>query len=827
MKIRPFFIIIMICAIFLSSCRNISSNVQVSKDSIDINSFKKIQVGMDKIAVYESGNSIAFLNPVNTSVELSDKISGKIWSTNPFDINQDLIASPLVKNQMNSQFEISYIFNEAIKVVNNYDESVFKKQYEVFVKSNQMLIVYTLGDISKTIDEIPKMISEKRFNQFFVDNKILSTDEIETIKKCYKLDETSRIYSWKKNNYGSYVNDAIKYIEKSGYTIEDFYTDSKENHLDYKISEKSIFKIPILYTFSENNLKVDVPLDMVVYPKNYPIIKLDLLKYMCSGKTDGYLFVPDGSGAVIDYNGNKNPQDLYSAKVYLEDYNIGSNNIAMNKQPVLLPVYASVSKDSAIFAVIENGDGMAYIHAQRAGFNCEYNTINSSFNIVDFDYLKLKNGAGTSKIPMFSSNPYKGNITINYYFLQNEKATISEMASIYRKTLFSDKKKNNGSDDEGIYLNIINGVYGTQNNFGFVNNATVPLTTFKQTKKIIEALKAKEISNLKIELTGWMQGGYNAQVDLSNAHVDNSLGDEKEFKDLIQFSNENSAQIFPSVKVTTVDKLGGMFSKNIFGLSLDQSVERTYKNDTIKNTVVPNSYVVSPFYINNILNNFNKVYSKFKTNTICFEDIGNMYYADYNKSHNVDSQTALMTIQDLIRNQRDKYKSIMVKTANARILPYVDYVLETPMSSSNYNIFDFDVPFYQMVIRGNVKYSGDVLNKSSDINEDLLKCIEYGSNAMFRLTFNEKELKNVSANELNLESSNFLYWIDDIENANKQLAPVLEKINGCEIVKFERLNEDVRMITYSNGVRIIVNYSSNAYNYNNEIIPPKQWKIFA
>lgn len=46
---------------------------------------------------------------------------------------------------------------------------------------------------------------------------------------------------------------------------------------------------------------------------------------------------------------------------------------------------------------------------------------------------------------------------------------------------------------------------------------------------------------------------------------------------------------------------------------------------------------------------------------------------------------------------------ILADSANAYALPYVSHITNVPLSSSHFDVFDEDIPFYQLVMHGVIR----------------------------------------------------------------------------------------------------------------------------
>lgn len=145
-----------------------------------------------------------------------------------------------------------------------------------------------------------------------------------------------------------------------------------------------------------------------------------------------------------------------------------------------------------------------------------------------------------------------------------------------------------------------------------------------------------------------------------------------------------------------------------------------------------------------------------------------------------------------------------VLPVNAYVLPYADVVIDAP-SSSELNLTDKSVPFFQMVVHGFIDYAGDPLNFSHDMEYELLKMIETGAYPYFTLMYEDNSvLKNTDFDYL--LSTNYKRWLlrmSEIYSAvNHALAPVKDQ----RIVSHEEIVDGVFKTTYENGYSTIVNY---------------------
>ena len=91
-----------------------------------------------------------------------------------------------------------------------------------------------------------------------------------------------------------------KLFEQAGYTADDYAVDMSETDEKENIS----FTIPIEYRLTENGLSVSVPTKEIEEKGGAVISRIRVLPFFGAAGTDadGYMFVPDGSGALINLN---------------------------------------------------------------------------------------------------------------------------------------------------------------------------------------------------------------------------------------------------------------------------------------------------------------------------------------------------------------------------------------------------------------------------------------------------------------------------------------------------------------------------------------------
>jgi hypothetical protein len=163
----------------------------------------------------------------------------------------------------------------------------------------------------------------------------------------------------------------------------------------------------------------------------------------------------------------------------------------------------------------------------------------------------------------------------------------------------------------------------------------------------------------------------------------------------------------------------------------------------------------------------------------------------------------------------------MISGGNLYALAHADDLIGAPLAHNAKNIIDDEIPFYAMIVSGSLEYAGTPVNLSSarDEREILLRLIEHGASPRFTFTY-------ASATDMKYTGLNFLYstyygnWAGRAAGLYHTVNGVLGPLSGVAVLRHEILPDGLRLVTYENGTRIILNYSGETGHLGGEIVPP-------
>lgn len=797
-----------------------------------------LPAGMQQVA--ETDELVLFVDSETAQVAVKNKADGTVSYSYPPKADEDEIANDYMKSILKSQLIVTYYesgINSTASELNSFDNCIKAKSFKVETVENGVKIIYKFTSPEGDAAKFPESISPERFSQKFLDNPNLTDEEKDYIERRFRLDESTGRYYYKTTSADSIIEKVLAIFEKAGYTMEDTKIDNAETpkeedpYGDGEEEDNTIYipeiTIPVAYTLSDNGFSAAIDMKEVKSPDDIYLTDIALLpSFYAAQKNDGYIFVPDGSGALIETNNDRVVSENIDISLYGRDRGRYVEKNTTVQQNAALPVFGMKVNQGAFIAVIEDGDAIASIKAYKGGNLDTYNRVYSSFNVVYHDFQRISSGDTNRKIPVYQREPYKGSIKVNYMLLNGKDASYVGMASRYRTYLMKNDgmSKKKAEDALPFYLETWGAVTKNKRFWIFSYMGLDAMTTFDQSNELAMMLKEKGVSNLNLKLTAWFNGGIDQTIP-TKIKPDGVLGGNGGFKRLIKSAQENGYKLYPDVRFTSAPA-GSGFSK---GSSAVKAVDNMYASDSIfepvtgtayktnDNALLKYRYLISNTKLSKTIDKFIKKYSKYDVSGLSIQDMGQYIDSDFDRKHPINRQDSKQVITEQVKRLADNW-DILVSGGNQNVMPYADAALEVPMQSSDLNIVDRTIPFYQIVFHGLVDYAGQPLNLASSPNEEMLKCLEYGAVPYYRFIYQPSSaMKDTMYNDQ--YALGYTDWIDSAAEFYQQANELLNDVQGQFIVGHNELAADVFETVYENGVRIIVNYNDTEVTAAGQQIP--------
>lgn len=685
-------------------------------------------------------------------------------------------------------------------------------------------------------------------------------------KYTFAIENKENGYIWWSSFYNTDEGNGVQVSRRSTLlSIDVVGTESKavETARAYdKNVEKSLQKIEngVKFTFRYKKFDITVPLEVVINSDGsftatvpadeivegrpetdeqgntgYQIVTVNVLENFggTDRTTDGYMIVPDGSGAVINYNNGAPSGDnnTYEAKVYGRDLAIGLLSADPVIEDVTMPVIARINKgeneDNGLVIISTDGDAYGIVHAAVTGQNV------TDLNDCWFEYTlrttdKYYMGNSNEPLTVFEAYGIKtGDLSTTYYPISGEELDYIDVADTYRKyltdTLGVEKKTK--SDSAPFYLTLFGGTTKTQSVLGFPVEIETAATTYKEALEIIRLVEEKGVTDIKIIYEDFNTAGIVGDV-ACNFQYSNLLGGKKDYQELYSHIQEKGYEIFPSCDIMEFKKSGNGYS---FTLNASKQITKAYATQTpfelafgLPHLIRPAWTILSPYYFEDIFNKLSKTFKEEGATGISLNQAANTLYSDFsrfnknNRNYFVREDTVEI-LQNGYQKLKDDGFTILAENPNQYMLKYVDYIKDVPLYSSNYDIFDYDIPFTEMVLHGLIPYTTKAINRSADAQELRLLALATGTPVHYEMMY-EKPNKFADSDYDTLYYTYYLGWIDNAANEYKLFKDVISSVSDAKINDYNRINSKEIETTFDNGATIYVNLETEEVKVNGKTV---------
>ena len=677
----------------------------------------------------------------------------------------------------------------------------------------------------------------------FATGEIYVEDKI-TGKKWYSnpVDREEDQIAKNKNRLNSQLVITCLNVRTSSTVSSDSYAKSVQlGSMDYELLTNGVrfnftfpevgIKIYLDYCLCEDGLLAEVSGIEELWNEEYVLQELELLPYFGAGALgdEGYLFVPDGSGAIIELNNGKQKYNTFSKMVFGADSTFVTENAVGIQEMALLPVFGIKCNENAFLAVIQSGESAATIKASISEKTDSYNTVYSTAVYrKDSRIEQTQNDLDQKQVMEYSDNLLaETKYAVKYSFLREEQADYSGMAQIYKEYLSNDRDASLLADDNYLILDIYGAVSIEKYILGVKTPIITPLTTYKEVCNIVKELKDRGVERLIVNYIGAMDGGFENQI-VNEVKHEKKLGTKKDFLEMIQYLEEEGVILFLESDPIHIYKNGnGYRGKRDGNRSMFGAYTYEYDFTLNKDTAIIESRrnLLASKLVADVINDFSKSVQSSGISGVSFSGIGEFLYSDMQEGPRYTVREESMNLWTGALAEAEKNSEyVMVHNGNAYCLPYVDVVTDVAGSGSEYDVTDQSIPFYQLAVSGNVLVAADAINKSVNYDYDFLKTIENGSCLKFNIIAADASTL-VGTEYDDMVFFQYDQWKDIIVEQYLEKNELAEKLKGQKFVEHRMLEKDVYMSVYDSGTAVIVNYSDEQYQYGDAIVEEKEYSV--
>ena len=574
---------------------------------------------------------------------------------------------------------------------------------------------------------------------------------------------------------------------------------------------------------TDAGLMVRVPDEHIVHNGSNILHKLHIMPFFGASQSDGipgYVFVPDGSGALIRFQKPRAYMSSFSSRVYGQDHAvrrpaaITSAVHETGRMMVHLPLFgiAHGGRQNAFLAVAVSGDAFMEIEASPAGATTEFTWACAKF-IYRSQYLQptSKAGGGFTALQPETNTVNAG---MEYIFLSGEDADYVGMAKAYRERLRQEGVLTAKGANGPIKLRLE--ALMAEPAKGLLSNRTQVMTRISDVSRWVDELSGSGVSAMSVVLWGFERGGVNGHT-LNSFAVDKGVGKAKEIE--LLYHKLKQAQSDLVLRKEIFSGYEGQMHRSGLAFHMDGGLidwldvtkplfQRTFYNGVDAMRSYVDSYERNPYFMRNI----------------ALSGLSTQLFSDYRRNRTIHRNDMIDEIQTILETAGRHTGWMPLYTPNAYALKYADAVYDVPMHTSRFIYQTDTVPFIQIVLSGSIAYFAPAMNFGTNTVEEILRHIDFGAYPSYVLT-QEYSSKLASTNLNNIYSSRYDDLKPYIINSYLAINDILKSVQGKSIEKRIIPEDGIVIVGYEGGTEIVINYTGQGFIHRGQRVEPLSAQI--
>lgn len=786
-----------------------------------------------EVVVAQNGGKTLTVNTADMSFEVKDDATGyrfRSYAKGGSAGSEKALLSLTYLGENNNLYEW-----------NSYDNCVAFSSYALYQIENGVRININLneGESNRFYEYLPKKMGVETFEETFKGGveRLMEEGELDettgnrylnTLSLVYKRSLTEECYAvtYTGNPPVSATNQLIEVTKLVGYTTEMLLEDADTFGFTVAFTEPAQFDLVLELTLDEaGNLIAHVPTGSIVSHNDYYTAQsVTLLPNFGATSVeeyeDGYILVPDGSGALVRFNSYISNVTDYKRPFYDNDFYSDYYYMPEYAQELYMPVYgvlygAAEDTEKGFLAVIEEGARTAYMNVKLASAGADsakYNKAYTSFEIEQYKRVKIDGEYSTdSGTYLVNTGMQDLDLTIRYQ-LYGADASYYELAKGYQKYLAEKEGMTvqYGDGSAQLYLEVVGGLNIASRFVGIPYSRAYSMTTYEELLKIMESMDG---ISYRLQYDGAFNGGWNTKLN-RGADLASQNGSRSKLKKVLSYAQEKGIPLYMQVALSEIWEGGNGFRASNHAirdyanekvvLSRYQSVLGILNGALNDGVVHDDYYMLAPQYLSAVTDAFLADADDYQG--LAVTDLAGMYYADYRYANYVSGETGDKVLTENL-DKLSQNKLLALKNPHIDKLRYGSVATDVSRESSDYATFAVTIPFKQLVMNGLVGYTTEDINLSGkNTAYFILQAAELGADPKFILTYkNVDVLKNSDFSYL--FSSQFALLEDKIKAVYEECASIRNQIGTDEIAGHEVIEDGVYRTVYGNGAEVLVNYN--------------------
>jgi len=538
-----------------------------------------------------------------------------------------------------------------------------------------------------------------------------------------------------------------------------------------------------------------------------------------TSRQQGYLFIPDGSGALIDFREDRpNTVNYYYERVYGEDRALSFNQDASARLPVQWPVFGIRSEGKAFLAVIAQGaENAALLAAPSRAFNA-YNWVTAEY-LIRHKYFQPTSTARDKGVYVYSEEEINSERVTRYYLLSGGQPEYPEMAAAFRRYLTEEAGLGRMQrEDDPIPLHLT--LLGADKTAGFWRDKNLPLTTTEQALEIVKELNALGVDAMNVVYKGWERNGYSRYG--ARFPVNPAIGGNDGMERFTSYAHGKGYKVLLDAASYAYNGTGAD------GFRRSRDAIRDPGSTVIEATTETGrtAALVGPTWMRDQIVGDLATAARLGIDGLLFgEGDGMKPDSDFNRSRPVSRVQTIGLQREAITRATETLGTSAAMRGASYAADLVGH-LEGLDADYSYDMFvSRTVPFVQIALHGLLTYSLEYANLSDDYRRLFLKGIEYGAEPSFLVTYAPTEELLRSSALASMYSTHYEQWQVEIVAMYQRYNEALGATQDAFIANHRRLAEGVYETAYDNGIRIVVNYNDTPYAADGLSVQPGNYTV--
>ena len=796
----------------------------------------------------ENDDLIFELDKATTQFTVTQKSTGNVWYSNPVDAANDAVSDVVSKRHLQSLLVLEYSnVNELTTTLDTLDHSVTNGNYTLEMPdANTVKVNYSIGKIAKTFI-IPPSVPEARMMEFYekldragqrrvdnayrkidINNLLANDDKSELLAKYPDL-ETTCVYEIRPATKDHMKETLQGLFAEVGYTEEDYRADLEIYAVD-SADDKPYYNVSMLYRLDGDKLVVEIPFGEMQFKEEYPITDLIVLPYLGAGssKEEGFLLVPDGSGAIINFNNGKTGFNNYYAQMYGWDYGM-KRDVVVNETRAAFPVFGIAHTDGAMVAMIDEYSSIGTIQAGISGKRHSYNFAYANYEVVHGSRMDIS-AKSDAAIVSYEKKLPEGSIVQSYKFI--EGTTYSDMAKAYREEMLEKYPEMQKTENANapVSVELIAAVDRVKQVLGMPVTLPEVLTDFKGAQEILNDMAAEGYENLSLRYVGWMNGGLNHSMP-KDIDLTSGMGGKKQLQALVDLAKNLGADIYLEGHTQNVYDSGitdgYIKSRDVAKYISREAIEipefsKIWFGD-INESRLEHHFLLRPSVCMTLMQSLADYSADYGVG-VGFVDTGYLLSGDYNQKRPTLREEAMDMQAAKLAEIQTAGTKVSVTAGNDYAIPYVDLVTEMDLYGKGNLLFDAAVPFYQLAFHGLVDYVGNAVNLSGDAWGSVLKAAEYGAGLNFAFYTESADLLQ-GTEYMDFFGANYDGWKAKAKEYTSRYEKEMAGLNNQYITEHRILAEGVTATVYEDNTVVYVNTTTSAYTDGTVTVPARDYLV--